>query len=122
MFQAAPTAVILGYLVIAVVGAMIAILSGVLLATVLKVGVHGAPVVKDAFLGATGSVITTIACATIPWPRNTVTTTLESGLRVETTMNRFQHPYIAAITVAIVVAALHQLIRFKHGRAGSPLR
>ncbi len=116
MFQTAPTVVILGYLVIAGVGAMITILAGVLLSVVLKIGVRGTAVVKDALLGAIGSVITFIACATIPW-RSTVITTLESGLRVETTANRFQHPYVAAMAIAIFLSVLHQLIRFKRSQA-----
>jgi len=113
MFQLAPGAVVLGYVAIALLGAVVAVLTGALISTALKRRIQGAVVAKDALLGAMGSIITVILCATIPWPRNTETTILGSDIRVETSMSRFQHPYIAAVIVAIVLPAIHRFIRSK---------
>jgi hypothetical protein len=117
MFQIAPGAVVLGYVVIALLGASAAVLTGVLISTVLKHRIHGAVVASDALLGALGSVVTVLLCATIPWPSNTETTILGSGVRLETSMGRFQHPYIAAVVVAIILPAFHQLIRSRGARS-----
>ena len=117
MFQLAPGAVVFGYVLMGLLGAIVAVFSGVLISAAFKSRIQGAVVAKDALLGAMGSVITVILCATIPWPWNTVTTTLGPGVRVETSMSRFQYPYIAAVVVAIVLPALHQLIRSKRARS-----
>lgn len=58
MFPVAPAVVVLAYVVIALVGAVIAILTGVLLSRVARLSLNRAVVIKDAFLGATGSVVT----------------------------------------------------------------
>ena len=113
MFPVAPAFVILTFLVIAVAGAMVAVLSGVLLSAVLRLGFRGAVVLKDALLGAAGSVVTVIACFVLPWPRNTVTTRLGPGVHVETTMSRFQHEYIAAMVIVIIFTVFHQVTRLK---------
>ncbi len=117
MFQIAPGAVVLGYIVIALLGAIVAVLSTVLISSALKRSVQGAGITKDALLGAMGSTITVFLCAAIPWPWNTETKILGSGVRVETSMSRFQHPYIAAIVVAIVLPVFHQLIRSRWARS-----
>jgi hypothetical protein len=115
MFQVSPIVVIFGYFVIAVLGSIIGALSGMLVSRIFKIRIHG--ITKDAFFGAIGAVTTVIGCAIVPWPRNTISESLGAGLRVETTMNRFQHPYLLAAIVAAVLAALHQFIRFKQQKA-----
>jgi hypothetical protein len=114
MFEIGPAAIAFGYIVIALLGATIGAVSGILFSLIFKLRVRG--IVKDALFGAIGSVLTVIGCAVIPWPRNTISESVGPGLTVQTTMNRFQHPYIAAIIVAATLPALHQLFRFK--RAG----
>jgi H+/Cl- antiporter ClcA len=115
MFPISPIATTLGYVVIAVLGGIIGILAGILFSLILKTGVQR--VVNDAFIGAIGSVVTVIGCSIVPWPRNTTSEPLAPGLKVETTMNRFQHPYIAAIIIAIMLPALHQWIRARRVRS-----
>jgi len=116
MFQVAPSVVILGYAAIAIFGFFVGLLSGILFSRILKLGAEG--IVKDAFLGAIGSVFTVIGCAVIPWSSNTVFQSLGPNVRLETTVNRFQHPYIAATIVAVIFPALHQLVRFRRLRSG----
>lgn len=116
MFQVAPIVVVLGYIVIGALGGIIGTLAGVAFYMVLKIGLRGA--IKDAFLGAIGSVATVIGCAIVPWPRNTVSQSLGSGLHVETTLDRFQHPYIAATVVSVILPVVHQLFRLRLERTG----
>jgi len=126
MFQVSPILVIFEYVVIAALGSMIGALSGVLVSKAFRLRTQG--ITKDAFFGAIGAVVTVILCAIAPWPRNTISESLGAGLQVETTMNRFQHPYLLAAIVAIILAALHQFIRFKqrpgqqHQNIASPAR
>jgi hypothetical protein len=120
MFQVGPIVVVLGYIVIAAVGGIIGTLAGVAFSTVLKIGLRG--VTKDAFLGAIGSVASVIGCAIVPWPRNTVSQSLGPGLHLETTLNRFQHPYIAATVVAVILPVVHEVFRHRRKQplAGGP--
>jgi len=111
VFQLAPGAVVLAYVLVALLGAIVSVLSGALISTVFKLRKQRS--VRYALLGSVGSVLTVILSATIPWPWNTLSTSLGPGVRLETAMDRFQHPYIAAIVVAIVLPALDQLIRSK---------
>jgi H+/Cl- antiporter ClcA len=117
MFQVSPVVVVFGYIVIAAVGGIIGTLAGMAFSTVLKIGIRGAA--KDAFLGAIGFVATVIGCAIIPWPRNTVSQSFGPGLHVETTLNRFQHSYIAATVVAVILPVVRGLLRC---RRKQPLR
>ena len=114
MFQIAPIVVVVGYIIIAALGGIIGSLAGVASSMVFKIGLRGT--IKDALLGAIGSVVTVIGSAIVPWPRNTVSESLGSGLHVETTMNRFQHPYIAATVAAIILPVVHELFRLRLGR------
>jgi DMSO reductase anchor subunit len=111
MFQVAPSVVVFGYIVIAFVGAVLGTGSGMLLWAILKHRTHWG--VTDALLGAIGAVLTVTACAIVPLPRNTVSRSVGPGLTVETALNRFQHPYIAAIIVALALPALRQLFVIK---------
>jgi uncharacterized membrane protein YeaQ/YmgE (transglycosylase-associated protein family) len=120
VFQVSPILAVFGYLVIAVLGSIIGVLSGMLASKVFKLRMQG--ITKDAFTGAIGSVAAVIACAVVPWPRNTISESLGAGLRVETIMNRFQHPYLLATLVAVIVPALHQFIRFRKARRSQDVR
>ncbi len=64
---------------------------------------------KDAFLGACGFLAGFIGCIYMPWPRNTVVTSLDGGGSVATTMSRYQHPERIAIVVAMLLPLLHEL-------------
>jgi H+/Cl- antiporter ClcA len=114
MFQVATPIVIFVYVIFAFFGAAIGAVSGILFSVIFKLRAQG--IVKDALFGAIGFVLTVIGCAVIPWPRNTISESVGPGLTVQTTMDRFQHPYIAAIIIAAALPALHQLFRLK--RAG----
>jgi hypothetical protein len=80
----------------------------------LRNGLRG--VIVDTLLGALGSAATVIGCAIVPWPRNTVSQSVAQGLRVETTLNRFQHPYIAATVAAVILPVVHELVRVRLGK------
>jgi hypothetical protein len=102
VFPISSSAVIVGVLGIVIIGSSIGTLSGILVSMILKQRAQG--IVGDAFLGLTGFVIILI------------------GFDQGTTMNRLQHPFIAAVIVASALPALHQLFRFKHlgtGEAGN---
>jgi len=120
VFQVPPILIVFGYVVIAVPGSIIGVLSGMPASRIFRLRMQG--ITKDAFLGAIGSVAAVIACAVVPWPRNTTSEPLGAGLRVETTMNRFQHPYLLATLVAVMIPALHQFIRFRKARRDQDIR
>ena len=114
MFEVAPIVIFFEYLVIAILGAVIALVFGVIWSTILKLRIQ--EVTRDALLGAFGSVVTVIACAIVPFPRNTISRSLGPGLIVQTTLNRFQHPYALATVVTIILPALHHFLRLKSAR------
>jgi hypothetical protein len=114
MFQVAPVVVIFLYLVIAAVGAIVGTAAGLTFSSIFRSGLEG--VGKDAVLGAVGSVLTVIGSAVLPWPRNTVFERLGPGVVAQSTLNRFQHPYVAAVVIALALPALHQFFVFKRTR------
>lgn len=117
MFRVEPLVIFLTYVLIAIAGLVLGVVSGLIFGRVFKLQLHGAEYAKTALLGAIGAVGTVIGCAIIPWPRNTVSTTLGTGIQLESTMNRFQHPYAAAIIIAIFFPAFHQFIRARHRKS-----
>ncbi len=104
--------IIYGYVVIAVVGLLIGLLSGFLSSVVLKP--HVRALLKDGLLGALGSTIGFFVSDNMPWPRNTVTTSIGDHGVSQITMNRFQHPEMVAFAVAALVPVFRQLYRFRH--------
>jgi uncharacterized membrane protein YjjB (DUF3815 family) len=104
---------IYGYVAIAVVGLLIGSFTGFLISIVLKP--HVRTLLKDALLGALGSTIGFFVSDNMPWPRNTVTTSIGDHGVSQITMNRFQYPEIVAFAVAALLPVLHQLFyRFRH--------
>jgi peptidoglycan biosynthesis protein MviN/MurJ (putative lipid II flippase) len=116
MFQVGPVVVVFGYVVIALVGGIVGLVVGILSYALKRNRIR--TVFGDTLLGGIGSVVTVIACAIMPWPRNTVSKSLSPGIRVESTLNRFQHPYIAAVLVAALLPALNEWVRAKRQTAG----
>jgi hypothetical protein len=116
MFQVAPVVMVFFLTIIAAVGAILAMGTGMVVSAILGLGLRG--IGADAVLGAVGSVLTVIGCAIIPWPRNTVSESLGAGLTVQTTLNRFQHPYIAASVISVLLSLIHLLYRLKQARIG----
>jgi hypothetical protein len=114
VFPIAPQAVVLFWAAAAVVGMVIGLLCGFLLARVLKLEKTG--IWKDALLGGIGVFVGFIAAIKMPWPENTITTVASDGRVVQTTMNQFQHPFVVAYIFAAVLPALHQLCRLRQQR------
>ena len=74
---------------------LISAVSGVLVSLILKLRIHAAAIAKDAFLGATVSVITVYTLGHLG----------------------FEYNFVAAIIVAVVLPALHEVHRSKQVRA-----
>ena len=118
-----PLIILLG--VLALFGAAVGSISGVLIGQALRLAVRG--VFKDALLGAIGSVSGFVGCALVPWPQNTVTTRLADHRVIQVTMNRFQHPEAVAFALAIVLPGLRQIYRYLRvksvpGKAGFAIK
>jgi H+/Cl- antiporter ClcA len=111
MFQVAPFVTILGYAVIALFGGVIGLLVGILACRFRRN--DSKVVLWDGLLGCVGSVVAVIGCAIVPWPTNTVSRSLSPGIHVDSTMDRFQHPYIAAVIVAAILPAVNEWFRAK---------
>jgi hypothetical protein len=89
-----------GYVVypeFAVFAIFISGVSGVLVSMILKLRVRGNAIAKDAFLGATASVITVYALGHLG----------------------FEYSFVTAILVAVLLPALHEFYRYKRMRAGA---
>jgi hypothetical protein len=76
-------------------------------------------IIKDACLGFVGILIGFIGCALLPWPENTISYKLPSGVEVSSTMSRYQHPEWIAITFAVLFPLLYELYRFRRMRPSS---
>jgi uncharacterized membrane protein YeaQ/YmgE (transglycosylase-associated protein family) len=90
MFQVARSVELVAYVVFATLGLIIGVVAGALASITLKLPVQG--MIKDAFLGAIGFLIVWLI----------ITTT------------RYQHPFVAATIVAVILPACHQFVRLKH--------
>jgi hypothetical protein len=108
MFPVSPVIVALFFVFYALMGAVAGALAGVVLCLALRIETHG--VWKDSLLGSLGFVLGFIACALMPWPKNTISYYVD-GTRVSSTMNRFQHPYAVALTLAVLLPLVHELYR-----------
>jgi len=85
-------------LYLAVLGAVLASLEGLLFSFALNISRRG--VWKNAVLGALGMVGGFLACALVPWPYNTITYKVGDTV-VTSTMSRFQHPYYIGFALAL---------------------
>jgi uncharacterized membrane protein YeaQ/YmgE (transglycosylase-associated protein family) len=105
---------IYGYIAIAVIGMLIGLLTGWLSSIILKLHVGG--FLKNALLGGLGSTIGFFASNNVPWPRNTVSTSLGDHGVARITMNRFQYPEIVAFIVAALFPIVRQIYRLRRSR------
>ena len=69
-------------------------------------------VLVDALLGAAGFVGGVLLTARIPYQLNTVTKKVGDAI-VSTTMRRYQHPYRAALILAVLLPVLYEVVRLK---------
>jgi hypothetical protein len=113
-----PIIAIINLIVYAMEGVAMGALCGWLASLALKCGPRG--LWRDALLGAFGYLAGLTGCALTPWPENTVTERLSSGVIVSTTMHRYQHPMRIAMIVALLLPLLHELYRFKQARKNNP--
>ncbi len=97
------------YLLEAVVGVAIGAVIGLLTILVTK---RPAPVLIDALLGAVGFIAGVVLTAKIPYQMNTVTRKVGDAI-VSTTMRRYQHPYRAALLLAVLLPVLWEVARLK---------
>lgn len=118
MLSYPPIIAIINLIAYAMEGMAIGALCGWLASLTLKCGPRG--LWRDALLGAFGYLAGLTGCALMPWPRNTVTERLSSGVIVSTTMHRYQHPMRIAMIVALLLPLLHELYRFKQARKNQP--
>jgi hypothetical protein len=103
--------------VLAVSGAIVGATSGTLISQLFGAPMRMGAVLRSGLLGALASAGGFLACAVVPWPRNTITPTLEDNRVMQITMNRFQHPEAVAFALAVLLPALHQT--YRHWRAKS---
>jgi len=96
VFPVSFSVAIVGFVEIVIIGLTIGSLSGLLVSLILKERAQG--IVKDSFLGLTGSMIALI------W--------FDQGIA----MGKFHHPFTMAVIIAVIPPALHQLLRFRHLR------
>jgi hypothetical protein len=101
----------------AIAGMAIGAITGCLVSLLTKGGRHG--ILKDAFLGSCGYLAGFVACIFTPWPRNSITYRLEGGTEVTSTMNRYQHPEVVAVIIAILLPLLHELYLWKKRNTAS---
>ena len=92
MFPVDPSFVYVAYLLCAIIGLIIGLVSGILALMILKRRVRWTAIAVDALLGASVSVIT-----------------VDGLWRLG-----FEQPFIPAVVAAIVLPALHQLFRSRH--------
>jgi hypothetical protein len=69
-------------------------------------------ILLDAILGATGFLGGAVASARIPYHLNTVTRRVGDAI-VTTTSRRYQHPYQAALLLAVLLPILYEVYRLK---------
>ncbi len=124
MFPVSPAVVAMFLIVYALMGAVAGALVGVALSFSLRLGTRG--IWKDTLLGALGFVLGFVASALVPWPKNAIVYYVD-GTQVTSTMNRFQHPYAVALTLALLLPLVHELYRSsrlevltRHGQGSSP--
>ena len=112
MFPVSPAVVILFLIVYAFVGVATGTVTGIVLCLSFGLGTRG--IWKDGLLGSLGFVLGIIGCASLPWPENTVVTT-----EVTSTMNRFQHPYPVAFTLALLLPLVREIYRLKQSKTAA---
>ena len=69
-------------------------------------------VLVDALLGGAGFVGGAIATAKVPWQLNTVTRKVGDAI-VSSTMRHYQHPYRAALLLAVLLPVIYEVFRLK---------
>jgi hypothetical protein len=69
-------------------------------------------IVLDAILGAIGFVGGALATAKLPYKLNTVTRRVGDAV-ISTTTHHYQHPYRAALILAVLLPVLYELYRLK---------
>ncbi len=104
----------MGLTMYAIGGAAIGALSGWLTSLATKCGPRGVWI--DALLGATGFLGGFIGTILMPWRENTVTEHVDNGVTVSTTINTYQHPGRVAVIVAVLLALLHEVYRWRQVR------
>ena len=87
------------------IGAVIALL-------VIRVTKRPTLILLDAILGAIGFVGGAVASARLPYKLNTVTKRVGDTV-ISTTMRHYQHPYRAALLLAVLLPVLYELYRLK---------
>lgn len=113
MFPIAPAIVVISMLAVALLGALVGFLSGLVCSLALKIGLRGAW--KDVLLGAIAVPVGIVLVFITPWPENTIHRQIAGG-EMTTTMNTFQHPLLAALVLAAILPALRRYYRFRQGK------
>jgi hypothetical protein len=116
MFPVAPIIVVIVFGGACVIGAVFGVLSGLLSAVILRLGLRGAW--KDALLGAIAVPIGFFLAVITPLPQYTIYTPIGGGGEMEETVSRFQHPFLAAFILAAILPALRNLYRLRQSRKG----
>ncbi len=101
-------------IVYALTGAAVGALVGFTLSFWLRLGAQS--IWKDTLLGALGFVVGFVTSAVVPWPKNTIVY-YANGTQVTSTINRFQHPYLVALMLAILLPLANELYRSSRLRA-----
>jgi hypothetical protein len=114
VFPIATGIVVITMVATSLVGAVIGVLSGLLSSLILRIDLRGTW--KDALLGAIAVPIGFFLVFITPWPENTVRTSIGGGSEMTETMNRFQHPFLAAFILAAILPALRSLYRFNQSK------
>ncbi len=97
------------YFLEAVVGIAIGAIIGLLTMLVTK---RPGLILIDALLGAAGFIGGAVLSARVPWQMNTVTRKVGDAI-VSTTTRHYQHPYRAALLLAVLLPVLWEVVRLK---------
>ena len=117
MFLAPIPIVIMFLVVYALAGMAIGALTGWITSLMTRCTRQG--ILKDAFLGLFGFLAGFVGCIFMPWPRNTISYSLDGGGVATSTMNTYQHPERVAIVVAVLLPVLHELYRWRKRNSAS---
>ena len=69
-------------------------------------------ILVDALLGAVGFVVGVVLTARVPFQMNTVTRKVGDAI-LSTTTRHYQHPYRAAVLLAVLLPVLYEVYRLK---------